>query len=124
QGNVGMHQGALAMAAVVIDNPELATDWVQFLFTTQPKDRRSLGDILTILVNDVDRDGHGDEASPSYNSIWLNYLKVVADALSGQGERLPVDLYEYPKFRKLFHMLTPYIVLGKYTPSIGDTKRA
>ncbi|WJH32784.1 heparinase II/III-family protein [Paenibacillus sp. CC-CFT747] len=123
-GNVGMHQSALALAAVVLDHPTLTKEWIDFLFETHERKGRPLGNILTILVNDVDRDGHGDEASPAYNSGWLGNLKLVADALSGQGERVPLDLYDYPKFRKLFHMLTPYVMLGKYTPSIGDTKRA
>ncbi|WP_158560463.1 heparinase II/III domain-containing protein [Paenibacillus contaminans] len=124
-GNVGMHQSALAAAAVVLDNAKLTNDWVPYMFKTHPgHPGRGKGNIMKILVNDVDRDGHGTEASPGYNHIWLSQLKLVADVLSGQGTSAAFDLYAYPKFRKLFHMPFPYVLLESYTPSIGDTKRA
>ncbi|MFC5648195.1 heparinase II/III family protein [Paenibacillus solisilvae] len=121
RGNAGMHQSALALAAVVLNAPEKSEQWVDHLFKTQSG---GSGDLLKILVNDVDRDGHGNEASPSYNNLWLENLKLVADALEGSILSPSIDLYEYPKFRKLSHMAFPLIMLDNFTPSIGDTKKA
>ena len=38
---------------------------------------------MSILTDRIDRDGHGQEASPGYNSIWLHCYLDVADVLDG-----------------------------------------
>ena len=98
RGNVGMHQSTLAMAAVVYDTFPDTKEWLDF----QQSDRRTCpkslagnrGNMLTSLVNDVDRDGNGNESAPGYNRLWLgNYLQV-ADVLYGYDKYPQADLYQ------------------------------
>ncbi|WP_054949761.1 heparinase II/III domain-containing protein [Numidum massiliense] len=123
-GNNGMHQSALAMAAVVLDtNPE-TKEWLDFNFQagtrlTNPY-RVTGGNILPTLVNLVDRDGHGNEAAPEYNQLWLQQFLMTADILDDY-DRYPVaDLYQNVKFRKMFSSMYPLLLSEKYIPSIGD----
>jgi hypothetical protein len=123
-GNVGMHQSALILSAIVLQDKEVLKKSLDYIFkSTDVSKCRGKENLMHILVDDVDRDGHGDEASPGYNSIWMNCIKQVADILSDYEGDVP-DLYDNVKFRKLFHMVHPLVVLDSYTPSIGDTKVA
>ena len=79
------------------------------------------GDVLATLVNDVDRDGFGNEASPEYNGYWLNQIQSVADILDGFDRYPEADLFDNVKFRKMFGTRYPLMMVGKYTPAIGDS---
>ncbi|HBE12538.1 MAG TPA: hypothetical protein DCY74_00065, partial [Clostridiales bacterium] len=82
KGNSGMHQSTLTRAAVVLDDPKVTPKWLDFVF--QPGDGYSTGGNVNILFVDViDRDGFGTEASPGYNSLWLNEYLNMADILDG-----------------------------------------
>lgn len=124
-GNTGMHQSALALAAVVYDSMPETGEWLDFVF--QPGGalygpaRVIGGDLLPILVNTVDRDGQGDEASPSYNAIWLRQFRLVADILQGYDRYASADLYQNVKFKKMFDAFYPLVMSGQFTPSIGDS---
>lgn len=126
-GNVGFHQSALAMAAVVLDDPEESRKWIDFIFQTGGlKGGRSGyavtgGGLAQTLVSEVDRDGYGSEASPEYNSYWLSSIKSVADILEGYKRYPTVDLYGHPKFRRMFGAMIDLIMVGRYTEQIGDS---
>ena len=128
EGNTGMQQSCVALAAVVIDTLPETKDWLDFDFkeselTTNPR-TVSGGDLWPILVNEVDRDGQGAEAAPGYNNLWLDQLKQVADVIDGyslEGLDFSVDLYKNPKFMKMFKAFYPLILSGRYTAQIGDT---
>ena len=143
QGNPGMSQSTLALAAVVIDHyPETQT-WLNWDFAAGQSgwsgsitpDERT-GDILNLLSNEIDPDGLGDEVGLSYNSYWVTNWKTVADVLSGyqlpkdaQGNDHPLDLptgtscdlYQNPRFQKLLMAYYPLLLTADYTPNIGDT---
>src|SRR5690606_39540232 len=51
------------------------------------------GNVMTTLVNQVDRDGFGDEPSTEYNSYWLQQIMDVADVLQGYDRYPKADLY-------------------------------
>lgn len=126
-GNAGFHQSALAMAAVVLDEKDTSREWIDFIFKpgslTTENGRPVLtgGDLSALMVNEVDRDGYGDEASPEYNSYWLEHLRLVADILEGYSGAKGYDLYENPKFRKMFSSFIDIVMAGKFTPQIGDS---
>lgn len=122
-GNVGMAQSALAMAAVVIDCDEYADKWIDQIFDGRDEVSWKRQGLTEILVNVVDRDGIGDESSPEYNNIWTYGLSMVADILYGY-KKPEYDLYQNPKFVKMFNLCPSLVVIGEYTPSIGDTKFA
>src|SRR5690606_25332572 len=126
RGNNGFHQSAIAMAAVVHDTMPETKQWLDFVFqpgsfiNSIPR-RVTGGNVLFSMVNDVDRDGNGNEAGPGYNRLWLNNYLVVADVLDGYDKYPDADLYNNVKFRKMFQAMYPLLMLGKYTPSIGDS---
>lgn len=126
RGNNGFHQSALAMAAVVHDTMPETKSWLDYTFqpgsfiNSIPR-RITGGNILFSMVNDVDRDGNGNEAGPGYNRLWLNTYSVVADVLEGYDKYPAADLYNNVKFRSMYQAIYPLVMLGKYTPSIGDS---
>lgn len=133
RGNFGMHQAALAMTAVVLDEEGTTKEMLDFDFKTggldvingsqYPNGRKFIltgGNILSTLVDVVDRDGFGNEAAPGYNRLWIDRIQVVADVLDGYDRYPEADLYQNVKFQKMFQDY-PLIMLGKYIPSIGDS---
>ncbi|MCY9668322.1 heparinase II/III family protein [Paenibacillus alginolyticus] len=126
-GNDGMHQSALAMAAVVYDTMPETKEWLDFIFQTggvlANPTRLTGGNILNSLVSDVDRDGNGNESSPGYNALWLVNHRLTADILEGYDLYPQADLYNNVKFRKMFSAMSTLILSEKFTANIGDTGR-
>ena len=125
-GNTGMHQSALALAAVVAGKSAESDEWVDWIFRTDERGRNREvsigGNILALLHDQVSRDGFGDEASPSYNSIWLTCLMKIAKIL----KRYPglddmYDLFKHPRFIKMAYSYIPIPINAEYMPAIGDT---
>src|SRR5690606_33432365 len=86
RGNFGMHQHALARAAAALADPVDTPAWVDFLnrpgtYGDRPTPRLSGGNVLPALVNDIDRDGFGNEAAPHYNYLWLDQMLGLATTL-------------------------------------------
>ena len=131
RGNHGMHESALAMAAVVLDDPGTRTHpgatrrILEFLFRSggyDPASGRITGcNVLGTLVDAVDRDGMGNEGSPSYNLLWADGFLQIAEILRGYDGVKGVDLYQNVKMKKLLTAQHSLPMLGKYTPAIGDT---
>lgn len=125
EGNTGMHQSCVALAAVVLNTFPETKDWLDFDFKegellSGPR-RVTGGDILPILVNEVDRDGQGNEAAPHYNYLWLDQLGQVADVLDGYEGYQGADLYKNPKYVKMLTAFYPLILSGRYSAQIGDS---
>ena len=79
------------------------------------------GDVMATLINKVDRDGFGNEVAPGYNLLWIDQLKEVADVLDGYTGYEGADLYQNPKFMKMFSAHYPLILCQKYLAQIGDS---
>lgn len=124
-GNDGTHQSALAMAAVVYDTMPDTKEWLDFVFHTGGLEmnpyRVTGGNILNSLISTVDRDGNGNESAPLYNELWLQGHRLTADILDGYDLYPGVDLYENPKFRKMFSGVYPLILSENYTANVGDS---
>ncbi len=130
RGNQGMHQSAMAVTALVLDEPETSEEWIRWIFRTDPDpahmyDAPATGaNLLKMLVSQVDRDGMGNEASPSYNSIWPNgYLEVAEVLERSERYRSLSPLRENTRLRRMFHTPVQLLCLGKYVPPIGDSGR-
>jgi len=121
--NFGMQQAALALAAVVLDNPSETTGWLDFVFKTGglADGKVTGGNISAWLVNNVDRDGTAGEASPAYNKLWVDSLEQIADALDSYANYTKVNLYTNPTFKKMLSSFFPLTAVGKYTIPIGDS---
>lgn len=125
RGNFGMHQKALALAAVVSDDTESARQWIQWIFQSgglvkDPELRQTGGNVLATLIDNVDRDGFGDEAAPHYNRLWLSQMRVLAEVLE-LSELKGVNLLEHPKFRKMYFTPIELLIGKRCIPAIGDS---
>ena len=127
-GNFGMTQNAVATAAVALNTLPETKEWLDWILGAgdivtnngpNPPDRTG-GNLLAQLVDVVDRDGMGCESSPGYNRLWLRELLNVAQVLKGYQLYPAADLYQNPKFRKMFYACIPLLMGGSYTAQIGD----
>ncbi|MBE6552223.1 MAG: hypothetical protein E7665_08830 [Ruminococcaceae bacterium] len=120
-GNNGMHQYTLALAAVVLDDKNLSKTWLDYVF--RAGGIGTGGNVSATFVDDIDRDGWGNEASPGYNSLWLDCYIDLANLLKGyviNGTNLSYDIYENVKFRKMFTAGIQILATPKFSPNIGD----
>lgn len=134
RGNTGMHQTTLALAAVVLDRAGQSEAMLDFCFQpgglevvkdpAAPYGRRYVvtgGDLGRMLVDEVDRDGWGNESAPGYNIGWLNALLPMAGAVDGYQRYPDYDLYNNVKFRRMFSSAAGITMLSAHTPTIGDS---
>ena len=128
-GNFGMRQLSLTLAAVALDSSPETGEWLNWVMhpgeatTTGKPDPSSLstgGNVMHTLINNVTRDGMGTEASPGYNKIWLESLMELAELLHDYDKYTNWDLYNNPKFTKMFTSHIPLTLAGYYTAQIGD----
>lgn len=128
EGNTGMQQSCIALAAVVLDSLPETKELIEFnnnplILSSSPRTVTG-GGLLPILVDEVDRDGQGNECAPGYNYLWLQQLRQVADVMDGYtlpGLDASADLYKNPKFIKMFKAFYPLILSSRYSAAIGDT---
>jgi hypothetical protein len=131
RGNTGMHQSALALAALVIDNEELSREWMEWIFAPgyierKENDRYRItgGNMAVALMDQVDRDGFGDESSPNYNYLWVKEFITLANVTRHFHDKPEWNMFNMPKLKKMIHAFVPLIFSGKFTPLIGDTGAA
>ena len=120
-GNFGYPQLVNAKAAVVLDTMPETKEWLDYLMAPGwSKTAPSLGGgIEAQLMDEVDADGHGNEAS-EYNVNWHISLMDVQEVLDDYDRYEGVSLYNNPKFVKMFYSNIP-LIAGYYTPQIGDS---
>ncbi len=126
-GNYGQAQKALAAVALVLDNEPESNDIVEYLY--RPGSRiingstaHCAGGNLSVQFFDViDRDGMGNEAAPNYNLGWIADLYECADMLNMYTEDPKYDLYQNPKYAKMFTAAIPVVLTDDHTAQIGDT---
>lgn len=127
RGNMGMHQSALAMAAVVLDTMPDTQEWIEFNNQAggllRDPYRVTGGNQFAILVNEVDRDGHGLEAAPGYNHIWMNQFLDIADILYGYDKVQTANFFENVKFYNMLTSFIPLLLSEEYVPPIGDSAK-
>ena len=127
-GNFGMHQSTLALAAVVLNTfPESRemVDWIMQAGERLNGERGAPvtgGNVLPQIMGVVNRDGIGNEVAPQYNDFWLTYIKQIADILNGWDGYPAADLYSNPKVMKMFTALGRLTLCGRTTAQLGDSK--
>jgi hypothetical protein len=121
RGNEGMTQAAMATAAAVLDHPSETPDALDWLF--EPGDtHQGGGRIPATLIGQVDRDGIGNEASPSYCFLWMNAFRRCARVLERCGKHRDYDLHrDYPRLVRMYGAPYRLTALDRYTLHIGDT---
>ena len=115
RGNFGITQQTVTAAAVALDAMPETGEWLDWVMAYGG------GDVAGKLIDVVDRDGMGNEASPSYNSIWVNYLIDMAELLDGYDTYPAADIYKNPKFVQMLYAQLPVIMANYYSAQIGDS---
>jgi len=121
-GNFGMAQSGVAIAAIVLDKYPETTEMLDWLFKTNTgaNDNITGGNISSQLVDKMDRDSMGDEASTNYNYVWVTYLLPIAEILAEYEGNDSYNLYKNPKFAGMFAPFYKTILTGTHTAQIGD----
>jgi len=122
-GNFGMHQSALAAAAVTLDTqPETneMIDWI-FRYSELTSTSNTGGEVNQRLINEVSRDGQGTESSPTYNRGWINNLTDAAAILARYPEYDGMDIYGNPKYIGMLQSYPYMTILRRGVPQIGDS---
>ena len=139
-GNFGMHQLSLTYAAVGLDNyPETDEmfNWLGKYSTitrtniTDPiyggtwslKSANSGGDVLLKYVRDVCRDGFGNEVGVGYNALWLTNGLEIAEVINRYDKKNDLNLFENPKYVKMFSAFVRETLGDGYTIHLGDSGR-
>jgi hypothetical protein len=117
-GNYGMHQRALLMVALAMDEKQkhpTSEEMIQHVVDNQsPATIRNLG-MKDAVLNLVYRDGLPPE-SFSYNNEWTRELTAVADILRDCG----VNFYQDPRFLRMLTWPFGILTAGVTSPAIGD----
>ncbi len=113
-GNFGMHQAALAYAAVVRQHGP-TRKLLDGIFTRTGLETNHEG-LDYALYNLVYKDGMPVATSPLYCFTRLDSLVSLARPLSAAG----INLYEHPKMRRLFDAPLQMVCADDFTPAIGD----
>lgn len=121
-GNEGMHQYAMAQAAIVLDEPGTSDRWLKWLFAPGDLHAGDVGggNIPGIFETKVDDDGMGNEASPSYNAIWRGRFREIDEVLANYPRYKGPRMTDFPKYRRMFEAPVRLICLDKFVPNIGD----
>ena len=114
-GNFGMHQCALAMAAVVRETgpTKELMDWMLKQSGTSSASHEG---IEYAFYNFIYKDGMPHETSPGYCFSWVANFVSLARVLQKAG----YDFYEQPRFKAMLDAFLDLVCIGTYTPAIGD----
>ncbi len=137
-GNFGMHQLPATLFAVALDNQpetnamfewltkpygEVITPTVDPIYKTtyNVMTENHGGEMYSRYINRVDRDGFGDEVGIGYNQLWVTYGLDVAELIYRTGADTELNLFENPKFLKMFNTFIKEHVGNGYSLAIGDS---
>jgi len=121
-GNFGQRQNTTSISAIVQSREPETTQMLEWLFRPATPDttfEKGGGGVTSQLIDVVDRDGMGHEASLNYNKTQIEGLGKMADYLTMYEGKKNLSLYNNPKFRQMFVAFTrPVTPMGH--PQIGD----
>nr|MBQ4320099.1 heparinase II/III family protein [Clostridia bacterium] len=127
-GNFGMHQNTLTAVALTINRmPEtgMILDWImepgKGYNTGEFKGYIKGGAVMQHLIDQVDRDGNGNENAPGYNSLWCYNIIGMADKLAGYELYPKADLFRNVKFSVMFFAQARLTLGGYYGTQTGDS---
>ncbi len=118
EGNFALGQTAVTAAAVALDREPETTNMIKWVYRTGSNGAG--GNVLARIVNDVCRDGMGNETSENYNGMWINSVNGIADYLTAYNGSEKLALFEHPKFAKMFMPYMNKVSLDNQYANIGD----
>ena len=128
-GNFGMHQSALAAAAVALNREPESGEMLAWItkdgagYNTGAIQQKPIagGYVMKNLIEEVDRDGIGNENAPGYNRLWITNLLYIAEVLENYQGYSDLNLFENPKFLSMFPAHINVTLGGYYGAQIGDS---
>jgi hypothetical protein len=115
RGNQGMHQLAVAIAALALDAQPETTTWLNWVFSPEG------GNISGQMINNLDQDGTTEEGAPGYTFMWGRLVTDIADRLDGYtGYTKHNIIEEFPQYGTTFIAAYRMSALGFALPNIGD----
>ena len=128
-GNFGMHQAAMAYAAVCLDRLPESAEMIDWIFRSSITEMEPNGqyeikltgaDTMERIMTRVDRNGFGDEGSDAYNRMWYQNLLECANALQGYDRVEGANLWENAKFITMFDCYADIISMGTNAFQTGE----
>ena len=122
-GNFGMHQAAVAIAAIALSREPETTEMVKWIYKTGDDIPNNVGggNLFKRFVNDVSRDGLGNEAADNYNILWATLIQSAAGYLREYKGEEKYDLYQHPKYASMFTPFLAKTLVDVQSPNIGDS---
>ena len=129
-GNFGMPQSTLAIAAVVLDTMPETKEMLDFVFQDGEElmvdgavqvNKITGGNVNRQLFNAVDANGVTDEVAPNYSDLWIGGLNGVLNYLEGYDKYPEIDLYNNPRYVKMYTNQLDTLLRRKATVQIGDS---
>ncbi len=121
--NFGVVQSVIAAAAVALDEEPEATEMVEWVYAPGKSGSAIVtgGNVLSQLIDEVDRDGMGTESGDNYNVIWYGRLASIADYLSEYEGEQNYNIWEHPKYAIMFSPYKDKILVGNQLAQVGDS---
>lgn len=115
RGNFGMHQNSLAHLALVRQFGP-TDQWLDELLERSESQTARLG-LNYALYDLIYRDGIPSESSPGYNFIWVEKVSELGELFEKTGR----EVFANPRVKRLYNGVLDEVVIGKKTPSLGDS---
>ncbi len=118
-------QVTMAVLSVALD-AEDTDQWLDWIFKAGKLrgEKPSGGHIPKLFAGEIDRDGIGSEAAPSYSLGWLHKSQGMNDldrVLRCRRSYTRHNVRGYLRYKQMFLGHIRMICLGRYIPNIGDT---
>jgi len=122
-GNFGQKQYALAAAAVSLAKEPESSEMLEWIYKsgTISNSGADGGNLASQLIDEIDRDGMGNEAAPNYNFTWINNMMGMADAMAMYKGEKDYSPYSHPKFAKMYDAVTRVVLAESHHAQIGDS---
>ena len=135
RSNFGGHHMTVASAAIALDSmpdteemfawlnsPSEITQKVEYKYGKKFSiyTGNSGGEMLATVLRDVNRDGFGNEVSITYNQGWLTNIQDTVELFYNYDRDNELNLYNNPKFRKMFYSTFKMTLAGNYSLQVGD----
>ncbi|MBQ9985058.1 MAG: S-layer homology domain-containing protein, partial [Oscillospiraceae bacterium] len=135
RGNFGSHQETVATAAIALDSMPETEEMIAWLCAPSETTKKDVykygkrfwiitgnsgGEMLEKFINEVNRDGFGTEVSALYNEGWLTNVLEFVELFYNYDKDSVLNLYNNPKFRKMFYAIYKMTMSGGYTLQLGE----
>ena len=122
-GNFGQKQYALAAAAVSLDREPETSEMLDWIYKSGSISNAGAegGNLASQLIDEIDRDGFGNEAAPNYNFTWITNMMGMADAMAMYKGEKDYSPYSHPKFAKMYDAVTRVVLTESHHAQIGDS---